>query len=334
MNVELIKLLASANAPVQSFACEQLANRVQQANADSERKSITLSYVINKITFTPVGSYHLAWETIVRSFPTVVGRGDARFARFKLKLKMYAKEFERNNKIKEAGEDSSTFVAPPGFFDRDLADLRLGSSTSRLIEVRQRSWSPDHFNLERFNAVFADLPEPDRSRLFVIATLGASIPLPEGFVRLSSPPPLRPLAKNLGNCFLKHAVKLWEAKKVLVLPLRSLSTGDLQVLHFCPGHWTPKPEVPMGRFLLDATNAENPNNVLNQADAFSVAEDIYGKLRLPSIHTIITGWVTYINENGSYQWSEMKIYKEDIKGAFSQVKINPESATLLAVLMS
>ncbi len=89
----------------------------------------------------------------------------------------------------------------------------------------------------------------------------------------------------------------------------------------------------MGRFLLDATNAENPNNVLNQADAFSVAEDIYGKLRLPSIHTIITGWVTYVDEH-DYSWSEMRIYKEDIRGAFSQVKINPDHATLLAVLMS
>ena len=187
--------------------------------------------------------------------------------------------------------------------------------------------------MDRFNAVFADLPEPDRSRLVLIATVGASIPLPGGFVRLSSPPPLRPLAQSLGNCFLKHAVKLWEGGKVLALPLRSLSTTELQTLHFCPGHWTPKPNVPMGRFLLDATNATNPNNVLNKEDSFIVAENLYGVLKLPSIQTIVTGWVEYVDEH-DYSWSEMRIYKEDIRGAFSQVKINPDHATLLAVLMS
>ena len=120
---------------------------------------------------------------------------------------------------------------------------------------------------------------------------------------------------------------------MLALPLRSLSTTELQTLYFCPGHWTPNTNVPMGRFLLDATNATNPNNVLNKGDSFIVAENLYGVLKLPSIQTIVTGWVKYIDEH-DYRWSEMRIYKEDIRGAFSQVKINPDHATLLAVLMS
>lgn len=204
------------HAPVQPFAGYKiLENREKQTAAVSGPESKTLSFVISKITFKPVRSYHLAWEKIASMFPTVenwknddIGQGDTRVVLFKLKLKQFEEEFQRERRITEARIDSSSMVIPPGFLDRDLADLRLQTSIAKLVELRQRSWAPSHFNMDRFNAVFADLPEPDRSRLVEIATVGASIPLPEGFVRLSSPPPLRPLAQSLGNCFLKHAVKL------------------------------------------------------------------------------------------------------------------------------
>lgn len=203
------------NAPVQPFAGDKIANREKQTAADSVPESKIISFVISKLTYTPVRLYQCAWEKIVGMFPTVqnwgkedLGQGDTRCKMFKLKLKQFEEEFQRDKRITEARIDSSSLVLPPGFLDRDLADLRLQTSIAKLVELRQGSWAPGHFNMDRFNAVFKDLPEPDRSRLIEIATVGASIPLPEGFVRLSSPPPLRPLAQSLGNCFLKHAVKL------------------------------------------------------------------------------------------------------------------------------
>ena len=110
------------NAPVQTFAGDKIANREKQTAADSGPESNILSFVISKINFKPVRLYQLAWGKIVGMFPTVqnwgkedLGRGDTRCDLFKLKLKKFEEEFQRNKRITEARIDSSSLVLPPGF---------------------------------------------------------------------------------------------------------------------------------------------------------------------------------------------------------------------------
>lgn len=99
------------HAPVQPFdGYNILENREKQTAAVSGPESKTLSFVISKITFKPVRSYHLAWEKIASMFPTVenwknddIGQGDTRVVLFKLKLKQFEEEFQREEESLRRG---------------------------------------------------------------------------------------------------------------------------------------------------------------------------------------------------------------------------------------
>jgi len=245
-----------------------------------------------------------------------------------------ANEFTRGNREELARLDSLDFILPNEVYNRDIGELIEVGSLANLARSRHDANTASRFNIDRCNAVFGDFPCEDLDRLRLLATEGSQILVPENFVRQPTPAPMRALASRLGNTYSKHAYKLFKSGNVLLFRLSDIPPDTFSILNFGNNaHWTVKPDDVMGRLLTDPNHPSPGFSGLNTDESFTRAQEIYGKMSLPSILNFISDALAYADQN-SYPLSDLRIYKEDIKGAFAHSKINPDCVWLSAMLMT
>ena len=243
-------------------------------------------------------------------------------------------EFTRGNREELARLDSLDFVLPDDSLKKDIVDLVEAGSLHELARVRHEANASNRFNLSRCNEAFGDYPCEDLDRLRRLATEGSQILLPEDFIRQPVPGPMRTLASRLGNTYLKHAYKLYKSGNVLLFNLSDIPPHIYETLNFGNNvHWTVKPDDIMGRLLTDPNNPADGYTGLNTDETFDRAEIIYGKMSLPNIIEFVVSIVDYADAH-SYPLADMRIYKEDIKGAFAHSKINPSCVWLTSMMMT
>ena len=211
------------------------------------------------------------------------------------------REFVRGGAEKAACEAASSFEGIPSSLLSEAADIlvdKFDGSLPDMIRDAQDSQRSGRFNESRCTQVFSGDPEFDT--LLALATSGASVPIEEEFVLQSSPEPLRSLHLRLGNCIPQHALKLWQTGKALLFRIADLPRALL--LHFNNSH---------------------------SVYAFDQAEKVYLPLSHPTILSILTSAVALANSLAC-PLSELRLWKDDIKGAFGQFNFDPISCYLLA----
>ena len=236
-------------------------------------------------------------------------------------------EFVRGTAEVVAREASKSFLGfPDEVLDESIDKLinEFDASLPRMVEAAQESKKEFRFNESRCRDVFVDDPEFDT--LLLLATVGATVPVEDDFVVQDSPEPLRMLHLRLGQCIPQHAFKLWESGKALLLRIADLPRR--LVLHFNNSHWTSKPDADAGRYLFDCANIAN-GSTINSEYAFERAEEVYLKLSHPTILEILRGAVDLATLLRC-PLSDLRLWKDDIKGAFGQFNFNPLSCYLLA----
>ena len=165
------------------------------------------------------------------------------------------------------------------------------------------------------------------NRLQYIAE-GAKIIIPIGFKRNPMPSDYRALHKRLMNTYRGAYLKLWKKGKGILLSIKKTPPEILNLLHFSDSHWTPKPDNKNGRNLLDTANGPE-NGVLNTDDGKEDGILRLGKVELPTIVDYINDWVMFCNDR-QIKMDQCLLWKDDVEGAFPQLRFNPESICLLA----
>jgi len=215
-----------------------------------------------------------------------------------------------------------------------LAELRVAGSLISLIEQRQATAAPGMLNIERVRACLSGCDPVDFVRLTDLATHGARIIPPMGFVRQSVPNSMRSIAGRLGKCFEKHAHKLWSEGKVLILPLEEIESYDCPQLNFSGDMWwVGNQGKPQGRILIDATHTTGDGCVMNTPDVKEAITNLYGDLKLPLAQRILADTVAYCEEN-NVSLMDMVLSKYDVVGAFGQQFVHPADAPLLAIRLT
>jgi hypothetical protein len=237
------------------------------------------------------------------------------------------KEFVRGTAEKVAFESALSFDGIPDALLDDAA-FRLVTefqgSLPEMVRDVQDSQRASRFNEARCRQVFSNDPEFDT--LLSLAVVGANVPVEEDFVVQVKPEPLRKLHLRLGGCIPQHAFKLWEAGKALLFRIADLP-AQLSV-HFNNSHWTSKHDSVDGRYLFDCANIKQ-GSTINSDYAFEQAEQVYLKLSHPTILSILQGAVGLANRL-KCPLSDLRLFKDDIKGAFGQFNFNPISCYLMA----
>eukprot|EP01036_Dinobryon_divergens_P034933 gene34933-45212_t len=238
-------------------------------------------------------------------------------------------EFPSIQQLEELFESVRSFFAPEAFEkaalesanqfawsdeilnrDRDLL-LSLGSLDAVL------TFHMDHHRTVGMNSsrvrewLFAD---PRLDLLIELADYGGVVDVDDDFIPFRHSGPLRPLQQRLLPVYRKHAHKLWSSGKGLLLRVSDIPPHILSSMHTGNScHLVPKPDTPEGRFIIDASNVSEGRIPLNGLSAKEKAIARYGQWQL--------------------QWSDMIIFKEDIKGCFNQLRWSIPSAKLLGSMV-
>ena len=175
--------------------------------------------------------------------------------------------------------------------------------------------------------------DPRLSLLLTMATTGGEVDTDPEFIPFRHSGPLRPLQQRLLPVYRFHAHKMWRAGKGLLLRLADIPQSTLELMHTGNScHLVPKPDTPEGRFIIDASNVSEGRIPLNGVTAKAQAILRYGAVRLPNIRQVLTRWDAY-RRQWNLQWSDLVIFKEDIKSCFNHLRWSTRSSKLLATMV-
>ena len=257
-------------------------------------------------------------------------------------------ESEVRNLLEEAAEaaredyDAASAVAwadgyefPPEYLDSDIRCLRAAQlDFPRMVRRRLQILSPNRLNAERVSRLRPDNPE----RVLMEDLVGGMrVHLPVGFIpngRLEQSPK-RASYLTVATAVNKMLGAVWDQRLAFFLPL-NMAQEHVPNLHLCKAHWTTKKGKPSGRPLGDLSNVDG--TPINTDETKVAAAAFYGKINHPTIEhiaiMIYEFWVASKECDLSRRWEDMRIWKMDLKGAYTLLSYRPEDVGLFAMLLS
>ena len=151
----------------------------------------------------------------------------------------------------DALEDAAGFNWTPDILNRDRDLLRSLGSLNDVITHHSDLHKSTGLNPDRVEEWLSD--DPNFEMLMKVADKGGEVDVDDDFVPSKRTAPLRNLQRRLLPVYRKHAHKMWDSHRGLLLRLSDLDEETLASMHIANDcHWTPKPANPLGRFLAGA----------------------------------------------------------------------------------
>lgn len=167
--------------------------------------------------------------------------------------------------------------------------------------------------------------------------IGMKVHKPDGFVPNGCQPrsPLRTTYSSISSAVNKMLGAVVEQKQAFLLPL-DMVQEHVPNLHLCKAHWTTKKGKASGRPLGDLSNVDG--TLINTDETAAAATAYYGQIQ----HLTIDGIATMIHEfcteakaaDPTVQWSELRLWKMDLKGAFTLLFFRPSDVGLFGMLLT
>jgi hypothetical protein len=223
------------------------------------------------------------------------------------------------------------YTFPPEYMASDVRCLRAAQLDFQIM-VRRRltQLSPGRLNVERVSRLRSDNPE-----------LGLMRDLAEGMRRVS-----QPMAVG-ASTDIRDSIDRGEqdarrnrgAEASVSTPLGNGATAlykHVPNLHLCKAHWTTKKGKPCGRPLGDLSDVDGMP--INTDATAAEATKYYGQIRHPTIDDIAVMvydlWIAAKKLDPSLRWEDMRIWKLDLKGAYTLLSFRPEDVGMFTMLLS
>eukprot|EP01036_Dinobryon_divergens_P035870 gene35870-46562_t len=192
--------------------------------------------------------------------------------------------------------------------DRDL--LRTLGSLDHVLEHFSAKHRGAGMNEKRVRQWLS--AEPRLQLLLSMVNDGGEVDTDADFIPFRHSGPLRPLQQRLLPVYRFHAHKMWKAGKGLLFRLSDIPLDTLEHMHTGNScHLVPKPDTPEG---------------------WDQAIQRYGAVQLPNIMGVLHRWEVY-RRRWHLQWSDLFIFKEDIKSCFNHLRWSTRSSKLLATMV-
>lgn len=234
-----------------------------------------------------------------------------------------------------AREWAGAYVFPPQYLRSDVACLRA-AQRDFVVMVRRRLTllSENRLNPARISGLHPDNPE---RKLLLDLAGGMRVTLPQGFMPNGSTPPtpLRATYLAVAPAVNKMLGDVISQGLAFLLPVQ-LARECIPNLHLAKCHWTRKKGKASGRPLGDLTFVDG--TPLNTEETKDAASAYYGAIVHPTIEDIAamvgTFWARTLLANPVEPWSNIKLWKMDLKGAYTLLSYRPENAGLFGMLLT
>jgi hypothetical protein len=203
-----------------------------------------------------------------------------------------------------------------------------------MVRRRLKILAPGRLNAERVAGLRSDNPE---LRLMYDLAKGMKVHLPDGFTPNGSVPrsARRKIYETVSTAVNKMLGGIVEQRLAFLLPL-DMALECVPNLHLCKAHWTTKKGKPSGRPLGDMSNVDGMP--LNTDETAATAVRYYGEIRHPTIEDIAIMvhdfWEEARQRDPRLRWEDVRIWKMDLKGAYTLLSFRPEDVGLFAMLLS
>lgn len=234
-----------------------------------------------------------------------------------------------------AVEWAEGYVFPPEYLRNDVQCLAAAQGDFEvMVRERLEKLSPGRLNTERVLRL-----RPDNPELGLMHDLvgGMRVHLPDGFKTngMMERSPRRPIYETVASAVNKMLGAIVEQKLAFLLPLE-MAQQHVPNLHLCKAHWTVKKGKACGRPLGDLSNVDGTK--LNTDQTAEAATGYYGAIRHPTIDDIAVMiydfWQAARQRDPTVRWADMRIWKMDLRGAYTLLSFRPEDVGLFAMLLS
>lgn len=240
-------------------------------------------------------------------------------------------ECDRSVGIEAAIEWSKDDKGIPFQLPEDISRLdeeelgRVGGDLVKLVQKRQDELAEGRFSAERITACVP--PEyPEYERLMDIAQ-GVELVVREDFKPSTSPRgPLRQSYLKVAPAVNKIIAEAHGDGLNIILPSDMVFGKDgVNVVH---QHWAENFPRPEGRSITDSAKAKNmrPEEAVNSLEGKEKMKARWGELTFPTIEDLAA---MVLREAARVGWSNLRLWKHDIRAAYSQLFVAAKDATLL-----
>jgi hypothetical protein len=227
------------------------------------------------------------------------------------------------------------YVFPPEAIQRDMASLEsAGWDFEVMVRERLESLASNRMSDARIATLREDNPE--RALLHDLV-IGMKVHVPEGFKPNGHQPrsDLRDIYIDVAPAMNKMYGAVIADRLAFLLPL-DLALQHVPNLHLSKAHWCPKKGKPSGRPLGDLSNVDGTR--INTDETAKAASDYYGAIRHPTIEDIAKMihdfWMEARKRNPRLRQQDLRLWKMDLKGAYTLLSFRPSDAGLFAMLLT
>jgi hypothetical protein len=256
-------------------------------------------------------------------------------AEVKMLLREAAEAARDENDAASAVAWAGGYSFPTEYMESDVRCLRAAQlDFATMVRRRQKQLLPNRLNLERVGRL-----RPDNPELTLMKDLvgGMRVHLPQGFEPngLMERTPRRKSYESVASAVNKMLGTVWEQKLAFLLPF-DMAQEHVPNLHLCKAHWTTKKGKASGRPLGDLSNVDG--TAINEDESKVAAAAYYGKINHPTIEDIAVMiydfWLLSRQRDPECKWEDMRIWKMDLKGAYTLLSYRPEDVGLFAMLLT
>ena len=230
-------------------------------------------------------------------------------------------------------EQGQPFRFPPNVCDKDLRDLtKLNNDIVQLVKVRQETLAEGRFSVGRVMSV---VPADDESRPMLLkAARGMEIEVSSEFEPTLVPRQLRSSYLQVAPAVNKMIMASHNEGLVILLPTHVMMELECKENKktFLDQSWT-KASKEEGRAIVDPSKGRGmtSNQAVNSEEGKAVMKERYGKIKHPTLETLVNQVLESVDEHG---WEGCTMWLADLQGAFGQLYVKPEDATLLITALT
>lgn len=203
-----------------------------------------------------------------------------------------------------------------------------------MIQHRHNTISPGRLNNERISKLLPSNPEIELLRDLAG---GMRVHLPYGFQPngAQTPSPLRKTYVAVAPAVNKMLCDLVNQRLAFLLPYH-LAKSHVPNLHLAKAHWTRKKGKESGRPLGDLSFVDGCP--LNTPETAMLASQYYGQIDHPTIEHICeminTFWEKMSRTVPDAKWSDVVLWKMDLRGAYTLLSYRPQDVGLLGMMLT